>query len=806
MATGTQMTPEDREPGQPPTQTERLIRLDEAATAGSKRPGIAQLLSSTDAEERRRALRDLVDWGLTAREVPALVELMSDPDVSVRTLAIEGLSERADEVDPARLREALEDPADPVRAAAIALAANRSAPDLSELIPFVAERRWPLAQRLALEVLPRLVHHVGVSDIELSSILQNVARLASPPTPPEGERLAELARALGRDRIAEALSYADGRRLGAVCLLLADGSGPSLRLLAGLGPDPLEEVQLAVATARERLIQQGLGIAERAVTVDLAAVERSTEAEVVGLLVGALSDPDREVRDRAWAALTHVDWEVMLGWVRTRLRDGSDEEASLAAYVAERLMLSQVAAAILDRAARMPPEYRGPLESALSSFGLEGRDLAGTIAEIDVSCRDAAVTIIWRAGGRSVMPHLRPLLEDSSGAVRCAVLEVMDEAGEPETREVALAALEGDPSVTVRKAAVRALAGARGEVRTAALERSLADPDSGVRATALELLAPEPGERSVPLLLGAIEDGDDCVRNEALRQLAAPERAPEDVWQALLRCPKDRREGFLDSLEQSGPERLERLALAHLRSQSEEERSLGLECARRAGTLACLAGVIEVLHHPSAATRTSAARSLASLRRAISVPALRDALSDPDPEVRLEVVRALEAIDDRTVLRHLVDAFGDPDARVRDAAASALSSVRFGDSTVDLIIDRLAEQSGALTPEMRSRLERIVDLDGFVVRLGSLDRNERLRALDVVVAIGGPRATDALIGALSDPDIGVRLRALRWLGRVGDPRAILAVRRTISGDPVREVVSVAEETLGGLAEEGDPRP
>jgi HEAT repeat protein len=729
---------------------------------------------------------------------------MSDPDVIVRTRAFEALSESADDVDPTRLRDALEDPSDAVRAAAIALTARRRAPDLSGLFPFLPARQWPLAQRRALEVLPSLVHRVGLSDPALSSLLLNVGGLGSPPTSFERERLAELARAVGRHRVEEVLAQRDSRRLGATWLLLADGTMPSLRAVAALASDELEEVRLAAAAAHRRLDETGVSLEEQVVarTVDLIAVERSTEADVIGLLVGALRDPDRVVRDRAWAALTVADWQALLGWVREALRAGPAEDASLAAYVAERLMLSQVASAIMDRATRTPAEAGGPFESALASFGLEPRDLSGIVLDVEASRRDAAVWIAWRAGGRPVLEYLRALLEDPSGPVRRAALEVMHEAVDPGVHQVAVKALEEDPSTLVRAAAVRTLAGASREVRAAALERAGGDPDPGVRAAALSALTWGLARAAVPHLLRALEDGDERVWGEALRQLAEPDRHDAEVWEALQRCRKEQRTRLIAALAGDSPERLEALALGNLRSLNESDRLLAVELAGMASTPASLQGAMEALKDPSVAVRTAAAEALASLRHPAAAAALRDALSDPDQAVRVGAVRALAAIDDAGALRYVLSALKDPDRRVRKEVARAIGSVPMAGTTVDLIMDWVAEEGSGIAPSVGWLLERVAGADAFIERLRSLDQSERLRAVPVVTAIGGALAVTALVGALSDPDQEVRVRALRGLADLGDRRAIPAVERTIANDPVHEVASEAQETLRRLVEEG----
>ena len=86
----------------------------------------------------------------------------------------------------------------------------------------------------------------------------------------------------------------------------------------------------------------------------------------------------------------------------------------------------------------------------------------------------------------------------------------------------------------------------------------------------------------------------------------------------------------------------------------------------------------------------------------------------------------------------------------------------------------------------------------FVERLGSMDPAERMRAVEVLGAMGGDAGLDGLTRALSDPVETIRIRAVTLLGDSGDPRAFDAVKRTFLGDPVPEVASAAEEALQRL--------
>ncbi len=117
------MTSEEGELGRPATRTEPVIRLEDLErgsaepVGASRRRGTALALSSTDPEERARALGDLIRWGITEDDVRPISDLLLDPDLDVRRRAAESLVEVADLVETRMLERALEDPADEVRGA-----------------------------------------------------------------------------------------------------------------------------------------------------------------------------------------------------------------------------------------------------------------------------------------------------------------------------------------------------------------------------------------------------------------------------------------------------------------------------------------------------------------------------------------------------------------------------------------------------------------------------------------------------------------------------------------------------------------
>src|SRR5207237_366102 len=159
------------------------------------------------------------------------------------------------------------------------------------------------------------------------------------------------------------------------------------------------------------------------------------------------------------------------------------------------------------RNSREPGTPRGPLggSPAPSSAGARGDDgrvgsggerhhlrtcprLGGSRRGGTGAARPGAGRRLWQVAGRRMLPPLRTMLEDSSGPVRVAVLEVFGESGDPSAIEVAHSVLEHDSSPVVRATAIQVIGRAGLDQRTASLAQALDDPDPDVRATAVELL------------------------------------------------------------------------------------------------------------------------------------------------------------------------------------------------------------------------------------------------------------------------------------------------------------------------------
>jgi HEAT repeat protein len=810
---------------------------DQSPDAGALYPEHSDLFS-TDALTRREAMADLLSRPIGAQEIQALGQVLLDPDPEMRRMAVDALDRAPTTIPSSLVERGLRDPDDRVRAAMVRLAAQRGRPAIPLILPLALGRRWPMAQHVALEVLPEIIDEPdAVSEEDLLSLLTAMASLEPPPFGSERAAFGAIARAVGRDRLVDEVDRPHPRRLGAVRLLVAEESTHSLRHVAALSDDPLEEIRNSAEAAANLLGTRSgpkgdgppLSVDGRSDSAELA------EDELITALARALLDPDEPVRLRARAALGRVRRPTLTAWTLAALVEGN-ADGVLAAAVAEELRIQEAALPLLRRACSLPPEARGPFVSALTSLSLGAEKLASLVKNVNRGYRQDAVRLCWQLGGREVLPFLRPLIEDTAGSVRMAVLEVFGESGDPAGLPVALEVLKDDSSAVVRATAVHVLARADPERRLAALAQALADPDPDVRATAVETLPHNIAGEAADLLHRALEDQDQRVWRAAFPHLiAVPERDLSTLWTAIRESGAAKREELVRAVERLDRERLALLALDNVRSADRADRSLAIEIAARAGTAECTAVVVTALEDPDPLVRRTAATAIPVLRTPAAVPALARTLSDPQAEVRVEAVRALGLIDDDGVLDPLVSALKDPEVRVRDMASEALTRwrspavarrlatalaspdlrratgdvlERMGEAAVEPLVDALIQGDPDTAAAAGALLERIAGPQRFVAGLSSMDPEERLRSVYVLGAIGGPNASEALLTTLTDPDQRVRVQSVSLLGRLGDPRAVDALRRTFRRDPVMEVAETAERALRQLEglPSGDPEP
>ncbi|HEX8099084.1 MAG TPA: HEAT repeat domain-containing protein, partial [Actinomycetota bacterium] len=654
-----------------------VVVLPDAESWLTTRPPIVRTRRS-GGQGRRDALSRMAIGELEPGDVETAVKIvLSHPDPETRWLAAEALA-RFPRIVPLSVAErGLQDPDDRVRATAVRLAAAHGGAAAPLIAPLVAARTWPLAQQSALTTLPHLVAAPdALSPKEINRLLEAVATLDPPPFGSEIAGLAGLARSLGIERLIEQLDAPNRRRLGAVRLLTADATPRSLGAVASLTGDPVEEIQWIAARAMATLETQPPPRTPPqwpAPTLEDEAGDDASDDELMATLARGLSDPEELVRAEAIARLQALPGALVRGWAMRAVRGRDRERTAIGATMARHLRITEAAPLLLDVASQVPKEEASPYLAALQAINLEPPALIQLLSSVDAAHRPAAVRLVWQIGGSAVLPYLPPMLDDTSGPVRMAVLEVLTESGDPSAARFAQHLLESDSSAAVRATAMQLLARRGGTARMAAMAQALRDPDPDVRATAVETLPPALSGDVAELLLSAFMDEDDRVWRPAITHLAElPERDLPLLWSAIRDTSDEKREELLAALERYDPERLAHLALHNARTPDAEGRALTIRVAARAGTNESTALVVSALDDPDPFVRRMAAGAMATLRSPLAARALSRALTDPQAEVRVEAVRALGVIDDDTVPTALISALNDPEIRVREMAVDAL--------------------------------------------------------------------------------------------------------------------------------------
>jgi HEAT repeat protein len=180
--------------------------------------------------------------------------------------------------------------------------------------------------------------------------------------------------------------------------------------------------------------------------------------------------------------------------------------------------------------------------------------------------------------------------------------------------------------------------------------------------------------------------------------------------------------------------------------------------------------VAKLLRTGAVAGQRAAARLVIELVPSQRVALLTPLLGCSDPELRQLAVREVSKI---SFARYL-ERFDAMDEATRAIAAKALAKID------NQMLDRLADEIGALDPARRLKALRIVDvLDaGQELRqplldlLDDPDRRVRATAIRIVELSGSYEGTKILLAALADPDRRVRANAVEAFEELADPRFV----------------------------------
>jgi HEAT repeat protein len=298
-------------------------------------------------------------------------------------------------------------------------------------------------------------------------------------------------------------------------------------------------------------------------------------------------------------------------------------------------------------------------------------------------------------------------------------------------------------------------------------------------------------------LLEALEDVDDASREEAAKALA--ELADPGTLDALLRACEDefwsvRSHAAWGIARIGGPLAVEGL-LVRFNDPIMEVRDEAVSAMASLGAVT-VDRLISALKDERWRVREHAAKACGLIKDPRMVPPLVAALRERDGAVKSAAAEALGRIADAQAVPVLLKLFQDSSKTVRETAGTAL--VAIGMPSVPALVEALkdpdfvvrchaARALGGMTSDYqygRSWVREPYVVDALIAVLKDADRAVREDATIALGMIGDQRATDALLEAMKDG--AVKRHAIMSLGMIGDARALPAVLDAMKGKGIRQ--------------------
>jgi HEAT repeat protein len=634
----------------------------------------------------------------------------------------------------------------------------------------------------------------------------------------------------------------------------AEGAEPSVTAEAALAaPQQAERpspVEVAAVVTPAMLLSSRDPQERRRGLIELSAREPSDEE--LGQICGLLLDPDREVRLLAVQTLAGFPERVDDEAVRRAIQDPDDEVRAAGVRLAahrEPCEVSLIAPLLATR--RHPRTQRTVMDllpSVIPASGPSDQDVAAVALAVGEMApgpneeeRVGLARLTHTLGTDRLIGALSLGEIERRGAVRL----LQDETSPAVLR--ALAALVADPIEEIR--AVAQLAADRiAPVETAAPEVSepeappvellsvvaarLGDLDPIERERAAEELGARDREEVLAWVLDGVTSGTP--HEAELAALLAGRLGLHEAAGAVLDrstgLPSQERRAFLDALREMrpdpgalvdglasiepirrpqavdllweicGPDLIDRVPDL-LADASPPVRVAALDglggTADPRGTGAAEAALA---NDPSPAVRAAAVRALGRCMQGSPAEALERALADPDPDVRATALQALPASADPQTANLVSRSLADPDERVRRAAMHRFAVTVGADRQAAWAVLRSCSprERGELVAALQETGSGLTEL--AFERMGSVDEEERVLAVDVVGWGGSPGCVEAAIHALADPSAPVRRSAVASLGRLREPSAAGALAKALV-DPDPDVRIGAVGALGLIDDE-----
>lgn len=365
-----------------------------------------------------------------------------------------------------------------------------------------------------------------------------------------------------------------------------------------------------------------------------------------------------------------------------------------------------------------------------------------------------------------------------------------------------------DEDVAVRRGAAQEIGDLPVAVSAKLALLALADPDPEVRLAAVETAMLRAPDRAAAIVVPWLSDADRRLRLAAARALALvpDDRAIAALGRVLSDPEAEVREAAARALGLTGSPEAARMLLGRLDDPVPLVRGVVVEALARLGDPGSVVPLLGKVQDPTLSVRWRVVRALGELGDDRAASSLLIAMQDADPAVRAEAVGALGRLGVAAVVPSLVTALrAEEEGEVRRRVVAALAALG-SEAAVDALVESLGDPGPGLTvADLAAALSAAGDTATARLErcLGGQPEAARARGCaEALGAVGGPRASTALTGALRrgvlEPDA-----ALSALGRAGDATALPIVLEHLA-DPVPSTRAAAADAARALLDPKRP--
>ena len=586
----------------------------------------------------------------------------------------------------------------------------------------------------------------------------------------------------------------------------------AVRALGRIGP--------AAAAAGPRLIAL-LNESDETVRCEAATalgeVRGDSQASLAGL-VPLLNDPSAPVKTSATRALGAMEKAAAqaVPALVPLLQDRDESVRTAAAEAIARVgPLDQTATdALVLGLDSLDNVVRAQTAEALGTIGAAAEEAAPALvvamADDNDRVRAMAVEALGKMGESAAeiaVPGLMRALGDQDNTVSALAAEALGEMGESADGAIpALVDSLGHSNAEVRRNAAEALGKMGGTAAAArpALEKTARDGDGGVRSEAIRALGElgMPTPRSNGIVVAAFSDPDPLVRAAAVESFGQWSEPSEGDLEGLIYLLDDANDQVkfevtkvLPKLAGARPTVVEGLCRRLLEDDSDRVKICAALALGQLGRAAGVAGgpLLHAVQNGVESVREEAMRAIAKIQPPETAEAFAAGLNDACGDVRMLASAGwmnAAAIGEEAIPA-LVEALADPEVRVRANCAHALARLdTVPAAAIPLLVECTLDADDGLRINAAMALSGApADMVAEVMQRLVADSNSRVRLIAASSLLSAessnPSAGAVLLEALEDPAPRVRGAAHELLESLGESGAAL-VQGLTNGDESRE--------------------